>query len=107
MIDPRKFAKPNIHPGVDTFFRFGLDKDGTAAELRRFADAIEKGEVFLQGVQCGTTTAHDDYQLHAFMIEYAAREDMKPTVEEQELLEGLDSWFPFDYHTQSSGTELS
>jgi hypothetical protein len=73
MIDPRKFAKPNIHEDKP-IFRFGMDRDGAAAELRRFAAAIESGEVLLQSVQCGTTTSNDEYQFHAFMIEYVATE---------------------------------
>ena len=62
MIDAGKFAKrlDQVQPfadGAARFFCFGLDAANAAAELRRFADAIERKEILLQGVQTGSLGA--------------------------------------------------
>jgi hypothetical protein len=75
MIDAGKFAKvtpPNS--GENGFFRFSIDKEGAARELRRLADAIEQNRIVLQKVQSGGVADRADYHFQALMIEFAERE---------------------------------
>jgi hypothetical protein len=93
MIDAGKFAKltpPKL--GEKGFFRFSIDREGAAFELRRVADAIEQNIVILQKVQSGVVADRTDYCLSALMIEFAQRE----TVEQIEC----------DYPTAGKSIEL-
>jgi hypothetical protein len=78
MIDAGKFAKPTPpKPGETGFFRFSIDKEGAACELRRLADAIEQNIIILQKVQIGVVADRADYCLSAIMIEFAERETVE------------------------------
>lgn len=82
MIDIGKFSKPHISgKGV---IRFGITKEETAAQLREFADRVEKGEILIQKVQTGQVAGLDDYLMQALFIEFA----------EQEKVEGEDREVP-------------
>jgi hypothetical protein len=74
MVDPGKFARQTIGTRDQTWFiPFGLSCEGLAAELRRFADAIEDGTVLPQKIQTGTVATTEDYQMQAIMIEFAEK----------------------------------
>ena len=78
MIDAGKFAKPTPpKPGEKGFFRFSIDREGAAFELRRLADAIEQNIVILQKAQSGGVANRTDYCLSALMIEFAQRETVE------------------------------
>jgi hypothetical protein len=78
MIDAGKFAKPTPpKSGENGFFRFSIDKEGAACELRRLADAIEQNMIILQKVQSGVVADRADYCLQALMIEFAERETVE------------------------------
>ena len=97
MIDPRKFAKPSVvASSEDSFFRFGINvTTDLAQELRRFADCIESGEYYIQSVQTGSLANTDDYQMHAIMIEYAAKERGSQAADKP--LYGGESQFPLKF----------
>ncbi len=73
MIDPGKFCKVVIQPGssASKFFPFSISESGLAAELRRFADAIESGTVVPQKVQTGVVALPSEHAKQAIMIEFA------------------------------------
>ena len=74
MIDAGKFAQRLDLDDVDgepRFFCFGLDAANAVAELRRFADAIERKEIMLQRVQTGSVAEPDDFATQAIMITFA------------------------------------
>ena len=74
MIDAGRFARPNPvftgKNGQRQFLRFTLDGASAAAELRRFADALEGGFVHLIKVQSGSLADGRDYPSQALMIEF-------------------------------------
>ena len=73
LIDPGKFCKVVIQPGssVSKFFPFSISESGLAAELRRFADAIDVGTVVPQRIQTGVVAQPSEYAKQAIMIEFA------------------------------------
>jgi hypothetical protein len=93
LIDARKFARPNISPAKSQqthYFRFGMnDAAGIAAELRRFADAIERGDYLMQKVHSGVIAEIADYSMQAIMFEFVEKETPA-------TLYGGDSQFPVD-----------
>lgn len=74
MIDPGKFARRDIVSNDRTWFiPFGIGHEELATELRRFADAIEKGTVLPQRIQTGVVATVEDYQMLAIMVEFAEK----------------------------------
>jgi hypothetical protein len=54
-------------------FPFGIAHEKCAAELRTFADKLERGEVLLQKVRCSSYATRDDYpmtEMHLVVIIY-------------------------------------
>lgn len=75
MIDPGKFAHAKIvekwgDDGHRACFRFGGYREGIVAELRRFAAAIESGDIVVQKIQTGAVVSAEDYVNQAIMVEY-------------------------------------
>lgn len=81
MIDVGRFAKPNpafLKEGRQQFLRFALDGKGAATELRRFADALESGLVYMIKVQSGYVADGCDFPAQALMIEFVQIELVEP-----------------------------
>lgn len=76
MIDAGMFAKPHIREVDKTGFKFGLDvsKEEAADAIRKFADAVERGDVLLQKVQSGVVADVSDFTMKAIMFTYAEQE---------------------------------
>lgn len=70
--DPKSYGQRTITSGPG-FFPFGITGKDLAVELRRFADAIESGDILPQAIQTGSTAKLDDYTLQAIFIEFAER----------------------------------
>lgn len=70
LLDLSRFAKA-IPFGDGRIIKFGLNDDlpTMAAELRRFADRVESGEVLLEKVQCLQTATGDEWCRYAVLIE--------------------------------------
>ncbi len=81
MIEIGKFAKRMEHirpPKAGepaNFLRFSLDPDNTSNELRRFADAIDHGQIILQKVQTGGVASLADWCAQAVLIEFVEIEN--------------------------------
>jgi hypothetical protein len=81
MIDVGRFARPNPpfpKNGRQQFLRFALDGSGAAAELRRFADALESGLIYMIKVQAGYVADGCDFPAQALMIEFVQAEPVEP-----------------------------
>jgi undecaprenyl pyrophosphate synthase len=67
-IDLEDFSK------IISGFPFGVaDKKEMADAFRKVADAVEKGNLLVQGVKIESCTTIDDYALHDLIITYAAK----------------------------------
>jgi hypothetical protein len=70
LIDVKRFARPITGTQSD-LYPFGLaTPQGIAAELRRFADDVESGAVFVLKVQCAQVAAPDDYAISCLFVEF-------------------------------------
>jgi hypothetical protein len=71
-MDARNFAH-TLGGEMGHFFPFGVDKDNAAAELRKFADAIESGKIVLQKIQSGSIADPGQYATQSVVIEFVEK----------------------------------
>ena len=57
---------------------FGINAKGTAASLRRLADQVEAGQVFVTECKLSGVAAPEGFTLRRLEFEYAANRDYKP-----------------------------
>lgn len=60
----------HIHELRDTAHPFGIGPPRLAAELRKFADAVEAGQVYLQVVSVESKARTDDFPMTYIKLEF-------------------------------------
>jgi len=70
------FAKPILGASDPALaVRLGVSPERAAAQLRRIADALEKGDLLLRNVEVATTAQQEDFTETRLVLKYVERDE--------------------------------